>query len=67
MRNRIIQGAAAEVCVGELKKIHTVKHEITGSSADPAVCDGHQKPESGVQARLRITGLESQSSLGFWR
>ncbi|RXN13700.1 hypothetical protein ROHU_028963 [Labeo rohita] len=35
------------------EEIHTVKHEITGSSADPAVCDSHQKPESGVQARLR--------------
>lgn len=42
------------VCVlVSLQEIHTVKHEITGSSADSAVCNGHQKSESGVQARLR--------------
>ncbi len=29
------------------------EHEITGSSADPAVCHSHQKSESVVQARLR--------------
>ncbi|KAG1929687.1 hypothetical protein F2P79_022855 [Pimephales promelas] len=66
MRNRIIQGAAAEVCVGELKATETVKHEITGSSADPAVCDGHQKPESAVQARLRDVWLTLWSRWPIW-
>ncbi|KAK2874756.1 hypothetical protein Q8A67_021909 [Cirrhinus molitorella] len=41
------------------EEIHTVKHEITASSADPAVCDSHQKSESGVQARLRFPREEN--------
>ncbi|KAL1265256.1 hypothetical protein QQF64_003283 [Cirrhinus molitorella] len=44
-------------------EIHTVKHEITASSADPAVCDSHQKSESGVQARLRDVCVGLQSGL----